>query len=69
MTPQHSFNEFHKNANGKRACKLANRKLAELQNGIDDPLWQQQVIKQYLLMLKCGHKMSTEGSLLAEVTQ
>lgn len=70
MTLQHQSNEFHSNANGKRACKLANSKLAELQQGVSDPMWRNHLIKGYYGMLECGHKMGTEGSLLvAEAVQ
>lgn len=70
MTLQHQSNEFHSNANGQRARRLANKWLSELLSGIADPMWRQQAENHYKNALKCGHKMGTEGSLLvAEAVQ
>jgi len=64
MTLQHQSSEFHPNANGQRARRFANSKLAELNRGVSDPMWRSQLIIGYYNALRCGHKMGTEGSLL-----
>lgn len=64
IAQQHQSNEFHPTANGQRARRHANKWLSELTAGIDDPMWQQQVERQYYNALRCGHKLGVEGSLI-----
>ena len=70
ITQQHQPNEFKPNANGQRACRWANKKLAELQTAPSDPMLVDHLTRSYLAMLKCGHKNGAAGSLLvAEAVQ
>lgn len=64
IAQQHQINEFHPTANAQRARRLANSKLAELNEGVSDPMWRNHLINGYYAMLKIGHKLGTEGSLL-----
>ena len=65
-TKQHSANEFRANANGQRAYRWANEKLAELATATD-PIIIDFLKRSYLHLLKGGHKNGTAGSLLEAV--